>query len=97
MNIELNNTNCKEYTDIELAEILGIESLESLDKKYKKNEKAGKKAIYNSIEFKALIIESLEIKKTILELYGKDALLDVIMPNTKGCFKLKKSNGNYLD
>lgn len=96
MTTELNNTNCKEYSDLELATILNIESLESLTKKYKKNLSSAKKVEYKSEAYLTIVKEALEIKTTILELYGHDSLMDVMLGKTRtdGKFKSLNSKGN---
>ena len=96
MTTELNNTNCKEYTDLELANILKIESLESLSKKIKKNLASAKKVEYKSEEYFNLQKEEAQIKTTILELYGHESLMDVLLGKTRtdGKFKSLNSKGN---
>ena len=71
-------------------------NLETLTKKYKKNRSAAKKVEYKSDAFFALLKEELEIKNEILENYGKDVLMEVLLGKTRkdGKFKTLNSKGN---
>lgn len=94
--IELNSTNCKEYSNEELEKMFDIETLESLEKKLKKNIAQGKKVEYKSESFWKLVAEESQIKETIVELYGADALLDILLCKKRidGKFVSKNSKGD---
>jgi len=75
-------------------------TLDDLTKEYKIAFKAADKEAYisyKSEKFKELHEKVQFIIIEIVKNFGRDAYMDIILPNTKGKFKKRNSTGNYLD
>jgi len=99
-NIELNNDNCKEYTEAEiLAKIESLENekidlaIKNTKKEAKKLDNEIKKVGYKSEEGKKLMLQVSNLYKDFLEKYGMDNLLTLRCGKPSNFGKPQNSRG----
>ncbi len=77
-----------------------VKTLDSLREEYKKAFNAANKEAkisYKSEKFRNLDAVVISIKLEIDKHYGREALLETLLPSTRGQFRKRNSTGDYLD
>jgi len=94
--IELNENNCKEYTNEEFEAKLIEMAHQKAKKEIAKKNKAIKVVGWKSEEGKKLMREVIEIEQNHKEKYGEEAFYDLRLgkKNSTASFKLQNSKGN---
>ena len=95
--VELNETNCKEYsTDDFESKMIELASAK-LKKELKAIDKEVSVAGWKSEEGKALSVKSSELRREFMSEYGSDALVKVLTgkQSSSGIFKNTKKDGAY--